>query len=464
MKYAFPHAIHLMCFRHCRSNITAKLSEFGLPRDLSQQILDDLFGKKSLNVYVEGLVDAKDESTFEATLSVLENKWKKADPSVSHFVRWFRTYKLSVFVQSMLRPIRESAGLGTPPDEFTTNPSESANAVLKTKVNYKRSELPEFMQSILELVREQQHELERTAIRRGKYRFQDAYSHLKVAERKWFGMTTEQREGHMKKVAHTKVAVIMPCVQGENTAPRQGKNVEPAAVVAGCDSGASTSASATGRRKLSVDVASASKGVSVPYTTIEAIWCKVEEYLNTPTDVTSAPGCSSQSRMVKSKSGNRPHLVISDKGDNGSGHWKALGICSHSVVVAELNNSIPSFVVAFQKKKKLPNLTALVLSSVPKGRGRKGAKPPRKRSKQQPTEERVQLAVTHSSTSGGTSGHINTNQSPAVLCSSPLSASVVQQNVCVGGNISQVVSPLERTPAPPRYMWSTSNKGCSFSV
>ena len=26
MKYAFPHAIHLMCFRHCRSNITAKLS------------------------------------------------------------------------------------------------------------------------------------------------------------------------------------------------------------------------------------------------------------------------------------------------------------------------------------------------------------------------------------------------------------------------------------------------------
>ena len=166
-------------------------------------------------MYVEGLVDAKDESTFEATLSVLENKWKKADPSVSQFVRWFRTYKLSVFVQSMLRPIRESARLGTPPDEFTTNPSESANAVLKTKVNYKRSELPEFVQSILELVREQQHELERTAIRRGKYRFQDAYSHLEVAERKWFGMTTEQREGHMKKVAHTKVAVIMPCVQGD---------------------------------------------------------------------------------------------------------------------------------------------------------------------------------------------------------------------------------------------------------
>ena len=169
--------------------------------------------------------------------------------------------------------------------------------------------------------------------------------------------------------------------------------------------------------------------------------------------MTSAPGCSFQSRIVKSKSGNRPHLVISDKGlfscDNGCGHWKALGICSHSVVVAELNNSLPSFVVAFQKKKKLPNLTALVLSSVPKGRGRKGAKPPRKWSNQQPTEERVQLAVTHSSTSGGTSGHINTNQSPAVLCSSPLSASVVQQNVCVGGNISQVVSPLERTPAPP---------------
>ena len=43
----------------------------------------------------------------------------------------------------MLKDVRIAAGLGYPPDIFTTNASESLNAALK-KVNYKKTEWPEF--------------------------------------------------------------------------------------------------------------------------------------------------------------------------------------------------------------------------------------------------------------------------------------------------------------------------------
>lgn len=39
----------------------------------------------------------------------------------------------------MRRDIREAAWLGSPPAIFTTNPSESVNAMVKKKVDYKHA-------------------------------------------------------------------------------------------------------------------------------------------------------------------------------------------------------------------------------------------------------------------------------------------------------------------------------------
>ena len=72
----------------------------------------------------------------------------------------------------MLRPVREECGLGNPPEIFTTNPSESMNAVLKHKVNFKKSELPLFIDKVREIILKQQKEVERAVIIRGKYQFQ----------------------------------------------------------------------------------------------------------------------------------------------------------------------------------------------------------------------------------------------------------------------------------------------------
>ena len=67
----------------------------------------------------------------------------------------------------MLRSVRQECGLGCPPEPFITNSSESVNAVLKRKVNYKKSELPDFIDRIKETIDEQQREVERAIIGRG---------------------------------------------------------------------------------------------------------------------------------------------------------------------------------------------------------------------------------------------------------------------------------------------------------
>ena len=61
------------------------------------------------------------------------------------FFKWFVRNKATVIKHSMLRPVREEAGLGSPPDAFYTNASESVNSVIKAKVQYKHSELPQFI-------------------------------------------------------------------------------------------------------------------------------------------------------------------------------------------------------------------------------------------------------------------------------------------------------------------------------
>ena len=70
----------------------------------------------------------------------------------------------------------------------------SVNAMLKHKVDYKRSEVPEFICKVREVIQEQQREVELAVIGRGKYQLQEQYKYLEVPEHKWFLMSSEQRK------------------------------------------------------------------------------------------------------------------------------------------------------------------------------------------------------------------------------------------------------------------------------
>ena len=55
--------------------------------------------------------------------------------------------------------IRENVGLGSPPTIFTTNASESINSVLKKQVGYKKTQWPEFVKEMKQLVDAQRSEI-----------------------------------------------------------------------------------------------------------------------------------------------------------------------------------------------------------------------------------------------------------------------------------------------------------------
>ena len=90
-----------------------------------------------------------------------------------------------------------------------------------------------------------------------------------------------------------------------------------------------------------------------------------------------------------------PHMVTPTKGggfscDSNCPNWKAMGICLHTVAVAEVNKKLQQF-LSSKKKKKGVNFTKLLTTSMPKGRGRKGSVAPRTQKPSQPITTRVEM-------------------------------------------------------------------------
>ena len=390
--HEYRYATRLSCFIHCRQNIKQQLRDRHFPEAVAKTVLDDIFGCQQGEVFAEGLVDSASNEDFSTKLLILEKRWNEIETCNSQitpgFHGWFLQYKADIMKHTMLRPVREEAGLGSPPQTFTTNASEAVNSVIKNQVGYKSHQLIQFVDHLKAVVDEQYREIERAIIGRGKYRLKKQYSFLQVSEERWFKMNESQRLDHIKKVSTTKVEEHMRSkalsMQGLNTSSFSSSS---------SSSGFSSSSALTApvnSHMLSVDVNTVAANVSVPLDSLKGIWQKAEELLQSPEGMSSAPGHPEQARMVLSRSGKRPHLVLPCKGgrfkcDADCLNFKSLGLCSHTVAVAECNSVLSDFLTHFQKANKKPSFTALSLHGVPGGCGKKGGIAPRKRKKQGPS-------------------------------------------------------------------------------
>ena len=148
-QHEFPESVHMQCFNHVRRNIKAKLQELAVSQPSTQVILGDIVGRMVDMKQFDGLVDAEDEEEYEKGVLSLCEKWEKYDSSengpIHSFCRWLKTYKSNTIKQTMLRSKRRQCGLGDPPSSCTTNASESINAVVKNHVDYKKSDVPVFL-------------------------------------------------------------------------------------------------------------------------------------------------------------------------------------------------------------------------------------------------------------------------------------------------------------------------------
>ena len=145
-----------------------------------------------------------------------------------------------------------------------------------------------------------------------------------------------------------------------------------------------------------LDISTFATAVRIPTNCLEGIWDKASTLLSTDDAIVPAPGVGPNAKYVLSYSGSKPHLVVPKKAttfacDSDCPNWKALGICAHSVAVADLCKKLPEFIEKFKKIKQTPNLTKFAEATMPKGRGRKGSEPPRKRKKTSSTAEVQQV-------------------------------------------------------------------------
>ena len=376
-KHEFGFAQHMTCFIHVRRNVKDKLRECNIPTQLSTDILDDIFGKKVGSVYIEGLVDAQDSYAFQEKVKRLVERLQDASlPSqadMERFVTWFQNHKAPVLQDSMLRSVREECGLGSPPSQFTTNACETANSMLKNEVNYKRSDMINFLQKLNNLICEQEREVERAVIGRGKYELRPQYQSFHVPETKWFAMSTMQRERHLKKFACASILDVSSTSDLTTNVPSEslGRDLTLAS-------------------SLSVDVNTVAGAGRILLNCLEGIWSKAAELLKTEGAIVSAPGVGSGAKYVLSYSGQRPRLVMPKRGnafacDQDCPNWKALSVCAHTVAVAELCGKLQEFIACFKKTKKSPSLTQFAEATMPRGKGRKGSKCPRKRKASVPT-------------------------------------------------------------------------------
>ena len=133
----------------------------------------------------EGLVDSTSPEDFNARLENCRDTWNTreapyAPASGPRFYSYFVRYKAQEVCYSMRKVVREAAGLGSPPEIFTTNASESVNALMKRTVNYKESEWPAFNQEIMQLAKQQREEVVQSLFGQGQYRLLPQYSHFSV--------------------------------------------------------------------------------------------------------------------------------------------------------------------------------------------------------------------------------------------------------------------------------------------
>lgn len=135
-----------------------QLRDCHFPEAVAKTVLDDIFGSQQGEIFAEGLVDSASNEDFSRKLLILEKQWNEIESCNSQitpgFHSWFLQYKVDVMKSTMLQPVREEAGLGSPPQPFTTNASEAVNSVIKNQVGYKSHQLIQFVDHLNAVVDE----------------------------------------------------------------------------------------------------------------------------------------------------------------------------------------------------------------------------------------------------------------------------------------------------------------------
>ena len=110
--------------------------------------------------------------------------------------------------------MRKLAGLGCPPEKFTTNLSERTNGIIQDYVKRECSvnKVNEYVFALTmqKLIDVQEKEIELAVVNRGECKLRDGFKHLNVPPSRWSSMTEKQRATALKKIHCLKLKDVAP--------------------------------------------------------------------------------------------------------------------------------------------------------------------------------------------------------------------------------------------------------------
>ena len=268
--------------------------------------------------------------------------------------------------EHMLPALRTEVGLGSPPEPYYQNKSESMNEVLKDQVKYQESELPEFIQKVSGIGERHKDLLRKAVARTGEWELLPGFRFLERPN--WFKMTSQQREAHMKVVMKIELSedrslatLILP--QASSTQPL---------LSAGYD-----------------------QIPNISSFTLKKMWKEARELVGSPGYIMPVAGssCPFAKQVFNSKQPSKP-LVVTRRPTKQSAtgyvfecdpmcpQYSYLGLCCHTVAPAESSRVLKEYLDFLEKNTAPPNLHQLsLIVSGRKGAGRKGSKPVRCRAR-----------------------------------------------------------------------------------
>lgn len=204
----FERATHLLCEIHLKKNLERKLVELGITGNTKDEFISDVFGRLIGDIFESGLTDAANKEEFDSMLNLLKQKWSNAHNNGAVFHEWFIANKAVSFLQSVISPVRQRAGLGCPPERFTTNRSERTNGVIQEFIQQEcNGKVDEYVFAVTlqKLVDMQEKEVELAVIGKGEYKIRDRFKHIFVSPSNWVKMTEKQTEAALRKIHTTTV-------------------------------------------------------------------------------------------------------------------------------------------------------------------------------------------------------------------------------------------------------------------
>ena len=280
---------------------------------------------------------------------------------------------------SMIASVRRNAGLGDPPDAFYTNDVESENCIIKREVEFKKSDIPSFVQKMHNLEQKQAKDAESALFEYGPYSLAPAYKSLQIEQHKWFKLNAKQRESFIKKFWHTQVSdgnqsrhKVLNVEQIFDGTTEDTQHRSPASQE---DLVSSPVFTTTSNSALSMTTSDC-QIPGIPAMQMHGIVQKAERLLCDPGSIIPAPSNTPNSFCVRSESNKKSHFVYQLESSGKTicedcPHWISSSICAHSVAVAEKCGNLKKFIDWRKTQSKGINITKLINYDGAKGVGKK---------------------------------------------------------------------------------------------